>query len=169
MSAALSSASIGDLRRSPVEEIVAAIVGFLQNGGLHADYLIDAFPDDPDKFDLGKAKRVALVQYTGSRYAPAQGTGTAQMRTPEFAIHLYLRSVGDPIRAPYEIDILRMAIQEQSVQGTTLSITRDGLMEQSGGLWRYLIEIAGTPIPAPPLTMARHAPTPIPLTPAKGG
>ncbi len=167
MSAAISSASVSDLRLSPVEKIVEAIIGFLQEGGLHTDYLIAAFPDDPDKFDLGKAKRVALVQYTGSRYAPAQGTGAAQMRASEFSIHLYLRSVGDSIRAPYEIDIIRMAIQGQSVEGTTLSIIRDGLMEQSGGLWRYLIEIAGTPIPAPPLTMARHAPTPIPLTPAK--
>lgn len=143
-------------RTSPIEKIEEAIVAFLKAGGLSSKYLIAAFPDNPDAFDLGKAEKAALVQYTGSRYAAPEATGSAQLRTPEFAIHLYLRSVGQPIRAPYEIERIRMALQDRSVEGATLYVTRDGLVDQTGPLWQYMIEIACTPIPAVPLA-SHHA------------
>lgn len=146
------------IRKSPIEKIEDAIVGFLKAGGLSSKYLITAFPDNPDEFDLGKAEKAALVQYTGSRYAAPEATGAAQLRSPEFAIHLFLRSVGQPIRAPYEIEQIRMAVQDQSVQGATLYVIKDGLVDQTGPLWRYMVEIACTPIPAVPLVRARPTP-----------
>lgn len=146
------------IRKSPVEQIEDAIVGFLKAGGLSSKYLIAAFPDDPEEFDLGDAEKAALVQYTGSRYAAPETRGSAQMRAPEFAIHLYLRVVGKPIRAPYEIDQIRLALQDQSVQGATLYVAKDGLVDQSGSLWRYMVEVACTPIPA--VGLPRHHPTP---------
>ena len=146
------------IRKSPVEKIETAIVSFLKAGGLSSKYLIAAFPDNPDAFDLGKAEKAALVQYTGSRYAAPEATGAAQLRAPEFAIHLFLRSVGQPIRAPYEIEQIRMAVQDRSVQGATLYVIKDGLVDQTGPLWRYVVEIACTPIPAAPLMRARPAP-----------
>ena len=88
------------IRKSPIEKIEAAIVGFLKAGGLNVKYLIAAFPDNPEEFDLGGADMVALVQYTGSRYAAPEATGAGQLRSAEFAIHLFLRSVGQPLRAP---------------------------------------------------------------------
>lgn len=146
------------IRKSPVEKIEDAIVEFLKAGGLSSKYLIQAFPDDPDEFDQGDAEKVALVQYTGSRYAPPESAGSAQMRTPEFAIHLNLNVVGTPIRAPFEIDQIRLALQGQTIQGTTLYVTRDGLIDQSGSLWRYVIELACTPVPAVGLARQRPAP-----------
>ncbi|MGH1577708.1 Gp37 family protein [Planktotalea sp.] len=146
------------IRKSPIEKIEEAIVGFLKQGGLSSKYLIQAFPEDPDEFDLGDAEKVALVQYTGSRYAAPEARGSGQMRAPEFAIHLYLRSVGKPIRAPFEIDQIRLALQDQSVQGANLYVTRDGLVDQTGSLWRFLIEVACTPIPAVGLPRQRPAP-----------
>lgn len=146
------------IRKSPIEKIEDAIVDFLKQGGLSSKYLIQAFPDDPDQFDLGEAEKVALVQYTGSRYSEPETRGTAQMRAPEFAIHLYLRAVGKPVRAPYEIDQIRLALQDQSVQGASLYVKQDGLVDQTGPLWRFVIEIGCTPIPA--VGLPRHRPTP---------
>ena len=144
------------IRKSPIEKIEDAIVEFLKQGGLSSKYLIQAFPDDPDQFDLGDAEKVALVQYTGSRYAAPEARGAAQMRAPEFAIHLYLRAVGKPVRAPYEIDQIRLARQDQSVQGASLYVKQDGLVDQTGPLWRFVIEIGCTPIPA--VGLPRHNP-----------
>ena len=44
------------------------------------------------------------------------------------------------------------------MEGATLYIMKDGLIDQTGPLWRYVIEVGCTPIPAvgPP----RRHPTP---------
>lgn len=139
------------VRKTPVELIQDAIVLFLKDG-LSSRYLIQAFPDSPDSFDMGSAQKAALVQYSGSRYAQPTGPGNgAQMRRPEFAIHIYLRSVGEPVRAPFEIDQVRLALQGQRIQGVDLFVTRDGLIDEDQSLWRYLVEISCTPFPAVPL------------------
>lgn len=143
---------------TPVEKIERGIVERLKVGGLSAEYLIQVFPDDPDAFDFGDAKKVALVQYSGSRYEVPDAIGAAQSQAPEFAIHLYLRSVGKPIRAPFEIRNIRLALQGQVIEGAGLFITRDGLVEQDGAMWRYLIEINTTTILAAPLTQSRVSP-----------
>lgn len=146
------------IRKTTIEHIEEAIVGFLKDGGLSAKYLIATFPDDPDKFDLGDAEKVALVQYAGSRYAAPEVLGGAQQRSAEFAIHLYLRSVGQPLRAPYEIEQIRLAVQDQATQGVRLHVLRDGLIDQTEQLWRYLIQVATTPFPAVPLRRPRPTP-----------
>lgn len=147
------------VRKTPVELIQDGIVQLLKDGGLSSKYLIQAFPDDPDSFDMGSAEKAALVQYSGSRYAPPTGTGNAaQMRRPEFAIHVYLRSVGKPVRAPFEIEQVRLALQGQRIQGTELFAMRDGLIDEHQSLWRYVVEISCAAFPAVPLPRSAARP-----------
>ncbi|WP_420011009.1 Gp37 family protein [Tateyamaria sp.] len=146
------------LRKTHLEKIEDGIVEALKQGGLSAKYLIDAFPDNPDQFDMDDLEKVALVQYTGSRYdAPGETGSAAQMRRAEYAIHLYLRRVSTPVRGMREIEQLRLAVQGLSLEGTELMITRDGLVDQDAALWRYVIEVACW-IPAVPLTRTRPSP-----------
>lgn len=154
------SAQIPQLRKTHPEKIQDGIVTALHAGGLSSKYLIAAFPDNPEEFDMGKAEKVALVQYTGSRYEAPNATGSgAQWRRAEFAIHLYLRRANTPVRGLREIELIRMALQGRRLEGSEVYITRDGLIDQDGALWRYVIEIACR-IPAVPLTH-RH---PVPFT-----
>ncbi len=141
-----------------LEKIEAGIVEALKQGGLSSRYLIAPFPDNPDAFDMSDAERVALVQYTGSRYAEPRETGSsAQMRRAEFAIHLYLRRLAQPVRALREIEEIRLILQGLTIEGAEISVTRDGLIDQDGDLWRYVIEVA-LRVPAVPLTRERPAP-----------
>lgn len=125
-----------------IEKIQNGMVAALK-AALGAKYLIDVFPDKPEHYDTGKAEKWALVQYTGSRYSsPEDSAASAQARRAEFAIHLSLRAVGVPIRAPREIDQVRLALQGQKIEGTIIHVTRDGLLDHEDSLWRYVVEVA---------------------------
>lgn len=146
------------LRKTHPEKIEEGIVRALREGGLSAKYLIDSFPDNPDAFDIADAEKVALVQYTGSRYEAPEASGSgAQWRRAEFAIHLYLRRASTPVRGLREIEQIRMALQGLRLEGTELHITRDGLIDQEAALWRYMIELACR-IPVVPLPHERLRP-----------
>lgn len=125
-----------------IEKIEDGLVAALK-AGLSAKYLIDRFPDKPEQYDTGNAEKWALVQYTGSRYSEAEDSArSAQGRSAEFAIHLALRAVGVPLRAAREIDQVRLALQGLKIEGTIINVTRDGLLDQDGSLWRYVVEVA---------------------------
>ncbi len=146
------------LQKTHIERIEDGIVRALEGGGLSSRYLIASFPDNPDEFDMSNVERAALVQYTGSRYEMPGSTGSgAQKRRAEFAIHLYLRRVSVPVRAPHEIDQIRLAVQGRHVEGTLLVVTRDGLVDQDGPLWRYVLEVICY-LPAIPIPRERPAP-----------
>lgn len=146
------------LHLTHLEKVEAGIVEALRQGGLSSKYLIAPFPDNPDAFDMSDAERVALVQYTGSRYdAPGETGGSVQMRRADFAVHLYLRRLAQPIRALREIEQMRLALQGRAIEGAELSVTRDGLIDQDGSLWRYVIEVS-LRIPSVPLAHAHPAP-----------
>ena len=146
------------LRKTHLEKIEDGIVAALKEGGLSAKYLIDAFPDNPEQFDMEQLEKIALVQYTGSHYdAPAETGSRAQMRRAEYAIHLYLRRVGTPVRGMREIELIRLALQGLQLEGTELIITRDGLAGQDDTLWQYVIELACW-VPAVPLARAHPRP-----------
>jgi len=125
-----------------LEKIQIGLVAALK-AGLDAKYLIDVFPDKPEQYDTGNAEKWALVQYTGSRYSDAEDAArSAQGRRAEFAVHLSLRAVGVPLRAAREIDQVRLALQGQKIEGALINVTRDGLLDQDGSLWRYVVEVA---------------------------
>ncbi len=144
--------------KTHLEKIQDGIVTALKQGGLSAKYLIAAFPDNPEQFDMSSAEKVALVQYAGSRYsAPGETGSAAQMRRAEYAIHLYLRRVSAPVHGLREIEQIRHVLQGLKLEGTELIITRDGLVDQDAALWRYVIEVACW-IPAVPLTRRHPSP-----------
>lgn len=141
-----------------LEKIQTGIIDLLKSG-LSARYLIDGFPDDPSNYDMADASKIALIQYSGSRYAAPDGSiGNAQNRRPEFAIHLYLRRLGGPLNGLGEIEKIRLCLQGQIIEGATLEMLRDGLVDQDDAHWRYLIEI-GCEVPS--VTRQRPRPSPI--------
>ena len=146
------------LKPTHLEKIEAGIVALLK-GHLGSGYLIDLFPDDPDNFDMGKASKAALVQYLGSNYAAPDGTKSGwQQRSPGFAIHLHLRPLGHALRGSREVEQVRVALQNEKIEGAELRLVRDGIAEQDENFWRYIVEVACT-IPAVP--RPRNAPAPL--------
>lgn len=155
------------IRKTHLEKIQDGIVEALKQGGLSAKYRIEPFPDDPDKFDMADAEKVALVQYVRSNYGRAESANSAaQMRDAHFSIHLYLRRASTPVNGMHEIDQVRLCLQGRVVEGAELSMLRDGLVDQNGALWRYVVEVSA-PIPAIPLN--REQPTPFVTEFHKGG
>lgn len=141
-----------------LEKIEAGIVSALKGGGLSSRFLISAFPDKPEEFDMGDAEKVVLVQYTGSRFdAPVETGGAAQMRHPVFAIHIHLTRVDTRVRGLREIEQIRLVLQGLNLEGTRLRIIRDGLADQNGARWHYLLEVSCT-IPALPITPVYPSP-----------
>lgn len=146
------------LKPTHLEKIEAGIVATLKEH-LGSDYLIDLFPDRPGEFDMGKATKAALVQYTGSSYAAPDGTRSGwQQRSPSFAIHLQLRTLGHTMRGAREIEQIRFALQATRIEGAELRLVRDGIADQDNDFWRYVIEVACT-IPAVP--RPQNAPAPL--------
>ncbi len=144
------------LKPTALEKIEAGIVALLKEH-LGSDYLIDVFPDRPGDFDMGKANKAALVQYTGSNYAAPDGTKSGwQQRSPSFAIHLQLRTLGHAMRGTREVEQVRFALQAANIEGAELRLVRDGIADQDESFWRYVIEVACT-IPAVP--RPQNAPT----------
>lgn len=153
----MSSAAPVQPRQTHIEQIESGIVQLLKDAGLNAKWLIETFPDNPDQYDMANVKLAALVQYAGSKYLPEEGHGGAQPRLSTFAIHLYFRAstLGEDFRPLYLLDEVRYAVQGCTVAGVALTVTRDGLVDQTGALWRYVLELTGS-LPAIP----RAKPTP---------
>ncbi|WP_299773154.1 Gp37 family protein [uncultured Tateyamaria sp.] len=146
------------LKPTQLEKIEAGIVALLKDN-LGAGYLIDIFPDRPGDFDMGKANKAALVQYTGSTYAAPDGTKSGwQQRSPSFAVHLQLRTLGYAMRGTREVEQVRFALQAANIEGAELRLVRDGIADQDEHFWRYVIEVACT-IPAVP--RPKHVPAPL--------
>lgn len=146
------------LPKTHLEKIEAGIVDALKNGGLSSRYLIEIFPDKPEEFDFEGADKILLVQYTGSRFdAPEQAGSGMQMRAPVFALHLHLRRTQAAVRGLREIDQVRLAVQGLALEGAKLRLVRDGLANQSGEFWHYVIELTCR-IPAVPHDPAHPIP-----------
>lgn len=146
------------LKLTQLEKIETGIVALLKEH-LGSDYLIDVFPDRPGDFDMGRANKAALVQYTGSTYAAPDGTKSGwQQRSPGFAVHLQLRALGHGLQGPREVEQVRFALQAAKIEGAELRLVRDGIADQDEDFWRYVIEVACT-IPAVP--RPHNAPAPL--------
>lgn len=138
-----------------LEKIEAGIVAALK-AELGAKFLVETYPDKPVDYDFSRADKIALVQYTGSIYRT--GGDDAVRRAPEFAVHLNLRAAAQPLRAHVEIDNVWRALDGARIEGATLAVTRDGLVDQDGTDWRYLVTVVCS---VPAVRMRRRAPTPI--------
>lgn len=141
-----------------VGAIEARILALLA-AGLGTSWRIEPFPAEPEAFDLASAAHIALVHYTGSRYDRPEGLGGGgQVRRPVFAVHLYLRDLRGEGGSYRAIEDVRLALEGApavpGAGGVGLEITRDELVEQSGGVWHWLVEVRAlvraVPRPAPP-------------------
>lgn len=147
--------------RTVIEKIEAAIVEHLK-GKLGTAPRIEPFPDDPSAFDLASTEQAVLVHYTGSRYDAAEGVGGgAQVRRPSFAVHVCVRSLRGEAGGYRLLEDARLALQAMPATGDTaaghgLTIVRDELAEQSGGLWHWLLEVRALvrAVPRPPVAPA---------------
>lgn len=132
-----------------IEKIETVLVAHLKDR-LDPDYFIDSFPDKLEGFDAGNMEKLVLVQYSGSQYSDAVGTGAGdQSRRAEFALHLQLKSNNQPVRAARAIEKIRLALQGQRIEGCQINMIRDGLIDHDtdSGVWKYLIVI-GLSMPA---------------------
>lgn len=142
-----------------LEKIEVALVDLLKDR-LGQTYYIDRFPDKPASFDTTNIEKLALVQYSGSTYSTSDGTGAGtQERRGTFAIHLQFDATGSKVRGPYEIEMVRLALQGQRIEGSDIAMLRDGLTDhdEENNLWKYLVEI-GVTLPAVATPRRRIAP-----------
>ena len=132
-----------------LEKVEATLVALLKDR-LGSTYYVDHYPDSPASFDTSNMEKVALVQYSGSRYSEATGTGAgAQNRRADFAIHLQFDATGAHLRGSREVEVVRLALQGQRIEGGDIQMLRDGLSDhdEAASVWKYLVEV-GISLPA---------------------
>lgn len=138
-----------------IDQIIDGLVEKLKDGGLAASYLIAAFPNKPDEFDMSGARIALLVQYVGSRYSGAL-SGGSQQRQANFALHLSILNASeanpnDEIAAIYSI------VQGVRVCGCELTVVRDAFVDITADARKFVIEIStqfptvpgAHPVPSP--------------------
>lgn len=142
-----------------IEQVEAAIVERLKVE-LAGSVKVEAFPNEPDKFDFANLSAAALIHYVGSKYAPRQGPAkTDQRRTQQFAIVLLARSLRGQGGAYMHLEDIRLALQGDSFAGAgPAEIVRDELQSENDGVWRWWVQIA---LPMPAVARERQNPAPL--------
>lgn len=142
-----------------IEQIEDVLVACLAES-MSGQCKVEAFPNDPAKYDFSMLPAALLIHYAGSRYAGAKGpANTAQARRFEFALVLLCRSLRGEGGAYDHLEDARLAVQGRAFAGAgPAEIVRDGLDDERDGIWRWKIVIA---LPAP--AVARQYRTPAPL------
>lgn len=130
-----------------IDHIINGLVAVLKDGGLGARYLIDAFPDDPKRFDSANAQIILLVQYVGSRYS-SEISGGSQMRQANLALHLTIMNTAGA-NAHFEIAQIYSIVQGARIAGSQITVVRDAFTELTDVARKYVLEIS-TQFPAVP-------------------
>ena len=124
---------------SEIERVEIAIVDHLARI-VPNDAKLQLQPDDPAEFMMGDAPRAALVHFLDANAALANPTKVAG-RTA-FAINVLARS-----QRGHEGGLALLQIIERALAGVALpgcrafAVRRSGLAGQTGGLWRWTLEI----------------------------
>lgn len=152
--------SLRGMRPSLIIEQVEDALKVHLLGQISGQCKVEAFPNDPAKFDFANLPAALLIHYAGSQYAPAKGpANTAQARRMQFALVLLCRSLRGEGGAYNHLEDIRLAVQGGAFAGAgPAEIVRDTLEDERDGVWRWQIVIA-LPIPA----VARKYQTPAPL------
>lgn len=156
----METVSIREIRPPLViEQIETAILERLK-AELSGQVRVDAFPNDPAKYDFANLPAAALVHYVGSKYAPREGpVRTDQRRKQQFAIVLLARSLRGQGGAYMHLEDIRLALQGSSFAGAgPAEIVRDELQSEQDGVWRWWVEIA---IPVPAVARQRQPQAPL--------
>lgn len=131
-----------------LEQIEDGIVERLKRY-LPSDFYVSSFPAKPDSFDVANSNGVALVHYSGSRYATVSDLDYAQQtREPKFTVVLRLSGQYGG-RAGYPIlEKVRTALQNGTpTRGVTpLKIAGDQLTDQRHDQWEWQFDVACTAV-----------------------
>lgn len=139
-----------------IEQVEDALVEHLK-ASVSGQCKVEAFPDDPAKYDFANLPAALLIHYAGSQYQSAKGPANkSQARRMSFALVLLCRSLRGEGGAYGHLEDVRLAVQGATFAGAgPAEITRDALDDERDGVWRWTITIA-MPIPA----VARDMPKP---------
>lgn len=142
-----------------IEKVDTALETVLKEN-VSGQCLVAVFPNDPKLFDFANLPAALLIHYAGSRFAQPKGpANTAQARSMEWALVLLCRSLRGEGGAYLHLEDIRLAVQGRAFAGAGPAfMTRDQLIEEKDGVWRWEIRIA---LPAP--AVARNYQTPAPL------
>lgn len=152
--------SLRTVRDPSFIERVDTALGDVLKENVSGQCKVEVFPNDPKLYDFSGLPAAVLIHYAGSRYAAPNGpANTVQARSMEWALVLLCRSLRGEGGAYLHLEDIRLAVQGRAFAGAGPAIlTRDQLMEERDGIWRWEIRIA---LPAP--AVARHHQTPASL------
>lgn len=158
------NAELVDAPASEIERVERAIVAHLA-GIVPNDVRLELQPDDPANFLMGDAPRAVLVHFIDAAAAPANAVKVAG-RTA-FAINVLARS-----QRGHEGGLALVQIIERAMAGVALpgarafAVRRARLIDQTGGLWRWALEVetetlrgAPQPVAAPFITDFEERPS----------
>lgn len=142
-----------------IEQVEDALLDVLKEN-ISGQCKVEVFPNDPKQFDFASLPAALLIHYAGSRFTEPKGpANTAQVRTMEFSLVLLVRSLRGEGGAYNHLEDIRLSLQGRSFAGAGPAVmTRDQLMEEAEGVWRWEIRISLT---AP--AVARNYQTQMPL------
>lgn len=131
-----------------IEQVEDAILAVLREN-VSGQCKVEAFPNDPKRYDFANLPAALLIHYAGSRYSPAKGpANTTQARGMEFSLVLLCRSLRGEGGAYNHLEDIRLAVQGRAFAGAgPAAISRDQLIEENDGVWRWEIRMM-LPIPA---------------------
>lgn len=139
-----------------IERAELAIAELLRQRLPSTSVKVDVCPDDPSTYDMAGAPTAVLVHFAETRPAPAAGK---RLGGPVgFAIIVMSKSARGA-----DGGYLMLERAEQALSGTALpnmraiTVRRTRLDSQSGGLWRWVIEIETEMVRGRPV-MTPHIP-----------
>ncbi|MEN5083725.1 Gp37 family protein [Bosea sp. TWI1241] len=133
----LGAAPISSPTSRLVEDVVAALAAEISR-----DLDVAEMPDKPGDYDLGERPGAVLVHYRGSKYQKGR---PSQPRELTFDIHLRLRGQAGRFGFTHMIDAVADCLQDRQFQGSTgFQLESDGLVQEHGGLWDYVVSFTTT-------------------------
>lgn len=126
-----------------IEQIEDALLEHLKEN-VSGQCKVEAFPNDPAKYDFSNLPAALLVHYSASRYAdPKSPAGLVQARGMQWSLVLLCRSLRGDGGAYRHLEDIRLAVQGKPFAGSgPAQIVRDALDEEKAGVWRWQLVIA---------------------------
>ena len=129
-----------------IHKVQQAIIERLKQW-LASDFYIAPFPADTNSFDPAQYNNCCLVHLAQSKY-DTKGSAVRQMRVMEFQIVLHLRDLVKSEDAYTAIEMVRKALQFQTLEGSQpIQMVHEKLESEQQGTWTWSVQVAVT-VPA---------------------
>jgi hypothetical protein len=105
-------------------------------------FAVEAFPDNPDAYNLAHVNGALLVRYGGTNYGkPVHMGPVIQTGETLFEVNIIVRHLRTHTGAYSAIDQVKAALIGYVPKDgcTRLTAVRDEFIEQSSGLWQYAV------------------------------